>query len=101
MTVSASVFVAKDQAQSIIESIGVKTILYSQTNSSVGLMKKKKIAISVYNCSGVLATLGVLLGRESLAYHDQIPKEALILNVCGCEGFSYAWRHGCVHAIPT
>ena len=37
-----SVFVAKDQARSVIESIGIKTIVYSQTNSSVGLMKKKK-----------------------------------------------------------
>ena len=43
LTVSVSVFiVAKDQARSVIESIGVKTIVYSQTNSSVGLMKKKK-----------------------------------------------------------
>ena len=40
--VSASVFIAKDQARSVIESIGIKTIVYSQTNSSVGLMKKKK-----------------------------------------------------------
>ena len=34
---------AKDQARSAIESIGVKTIVYSRTNSSVGLMKKKKM----------------------------------------------------------
>ena len=44
------------------ESIGIKTIIYSQTNSSVGVKKKKKKKkdgeievrpISVYNCSGV------------------------------------------------
>ena len=62
LTVSPSLFVAKDQARSVIESIGVKAIVYSQTNSSVGVMKKKKKKkmekievrlISVYNCSGV------------------------------------------------
>ena len=59
LTVSPSLFVAKDQARSVIESIGVKTIVYSQTNSSVGVMKKKKKKkigvrpISVYNCNGV------------------------------------------------
>ena len=48
----------------VIESFGVKTIVFSQTNSSVGVMKKKKKKkkkmekievrpISVYNCSGV------------------------------------------------
>ena len=42
LIVSPSLFVAKDQARSVIESIGVKTIVYSQTNSSVGVMKKKK-----------------------------------------------------------
>ena len=51
-TVSPSLFVAEDQARSDIESINV---VYSQTNSSVGVMKKKKmeVPISVYNCSGV------------------------------------------------
>ena len=87
LTVSPSLFVAKDQARSVIESIGVKTIVYSQINSSVGVMKKKKKKkkmekievrlISVYNCSGVfLATLGVSLGTESFANHDHIPKKA-------------------------
>ena len=57
-------FVAKDQSRLVIESFGVKTIVFSQTNSSVGVMKKKKKKkkkmekievrpISVYNCSGV------------------------------------------------
>ena len=59
----------------------------------------EKIEVSVYNC--ILATSGVLLGRESLANHDQIPEKDLILNVCACEGFSYVWRHGRVRAIPT
>ena len=31
LTVSPSLFVVKDQARSVIESIGVKTIIYSQT----------------------------------------------------------------------
>ena len=31
-----------DQSRLIIESFGVKTIVFSQTNSSVGVMKKKK-----------------------------------------------------------
>ena len=52
---------AKDQSRLVIESFGVKTIVFSQTNSSVGVMKKKKKKkkkmkvrpISVYNCSGV------------------------------------------------
>ena len=72
-----SVFVAKDQAQSVIESFGVKTIVYSQTNSSVGMMKKKKrwrkSRFDQFPCITVAANLGVLLGRESLANHDQIP----------------------------
>ena len=62
--VSPSLFVAKDQARLVIESFGVKTIVFSQTNSSVGVMKEKKKKkkkmekievrpISVYNCSGV------------------------------------------------
>ena len=52
-----------DQSRLVIESFGVKTIVFSQTNSSVGVMKKKKKKkkkekievrpISVYNCSGV------------------------------------------------
>ena len=46
----------------------------------------------------ILATLGVLLGRESLANPDQIPKKGFI---CTCEGFSYVWRHRRVRAIPT
>ena len=58
---SPSLFVAKDQSRLVIESFGVKTIVFSQTNSSVGMMKKKKKKmeksevrpISVYNCSGV------------------------------------------------
>ena len=33
---------AKDQSRLVIESFGVKTIVFSQTNSSVGVMKKKK-----------------------------------------------------------
>ena len=49
----------------VIESFGVKTIVFSQINSLVGVMKKKKKKkkkkmekievrpISVYNCSGV------------------------------------------------
>ena len=70
MTDSPSLFVAKDQSRLVIESFGVKTIVFSQTNSSVGVMKKKKKEkkkkkkkkkmekievrpISVYNCSGV------------------------------------------------
>ena len=61
LTVSPSLFVAKDQSRLVIESLGVKTIVFSQTNSSVGVMKKKKKKmekievrpISVYNCSGV------------------------------------------------
>ena len=65
LTVSPSLFVAKDQSRLVIESFGVKTIVFSQTNSSVGVMKKKKKKkkkkmekievrpISVYNCSGV------------------------------------------------
>ena len=56
-----SLAVAKDQSRLVIESFGVKTIVISQTNSSVGVMKKKKKKmekievrpISVYNCSGV------------------------------------------------
>ena len=40
--VSPSLFVAKDQSRLVIESFGVKTIVFSQTNSSVGVMKKKK-----------------------------------------------------------
>ena len=77
MTVSPNLFAAKDQTRSVIESIGVKTIVYSQTNSSVDVMKKKKKKkmktkmkkkkkkkkmekievrpISVYNCSEVCA----------------------------------------------
>ena len=63
--VSPSLFVAKDQSRLVIESFGVKTIVFSQTNSSVGVMKKKKKKkkkkmekievrpIYVYNCSGV------------------------------------------------
>ena len=43
--VSASIFVAKDQSRLVIESFGVQTIVYSQTNSSVGLMKEKKIKV--------------------------------------------------------
>ena len=39
---SVSLFVAKDQSRLVIESFGVKTIVFSQTNSSVGVMKKKK-----------------------------------------------------------
>ena len=42
LTVSPSLFVAKDQSRLVIESFGVKTIVFSQTNSSVGVMKKKK-----------------------------------------------------------
>ena len=66
LTDSPSLFVAKDQSRLVIESFGVKTIVFSQTNSSVGVMKKKKKKkkkkkmekievrpISVYNCSGV------------------------------------------------
>ena len=37
-----SLFVAKDQSRLVIESFGVKTIVFSQTNSSVAVMKKKK-----------------------------------------------------------
>ena len=57
-----SLFVAKDQSRLVIESFGVKIIVSSQTNSTVGVMKKKKKKkmekieirpISVYNCSGV------------------------------------------------
>ena len=33
---------AKDQSRLVIESFGVKTIVFSQTNSSVGVMQKKK-----------------------------------------------------------
>ena len=59
--VSPSLFVAKDQSRLVIESFGVKTIVFSQTISSVGVMKKKKKKmekievrpIFVYNCSGV------------------------------------------------
>ena len=39
------------------------------------------------------------MGRESLANHDQIPKKALILDVCACEGFSYVWRDRRVRAL--
>ena len=62
VSVSPSLFVAKDQSRLVIESFGVKTIVFSQTTSSVGVMKKKKKKkmekievrpISVYNCSGV------------------------------------------------
>ena len=68
LTVSPSLFVAKDQSRLVIESFGVKTIVFSQTNSSVGVMKKKKKKkkmkkkkmekievrpISVYNYSSV------------------------------------------------
>ena len=65
LTVSPSLFVAKDQSRVVIESFGVKTIVFSRTNSSVGVMKKKKKKkkkkmkkievrpISVCNCSGV------------------------------------------------
>ena len=42
LTVSPSLFVAKDQSRLVIESFGVKIIVFSQTNSSVGVMKKKK-----------------------------------------------------------
>ena len=60
----AELFVAKDQSRLDIEPFGVKTIVFSQTNSSVGVMKKKKKKkkkmekievrpISVYNLSGV------------------------------------------------
>ena len=54
----------------IIDSFGVKTIVFNQTNSSVGVMKKKKKKkkkkkmekievrpISVYNCSGIFYLL--------------------------------------------
>ena len=34
--------IAKDQSRLVIESFGVKTIVFSQTNSSVGVMMKKK-----------------------------------------------------------
>ena len=63
LTDPPSLFVVKDQSRLVIESFGVKTIVFSQTNSSVGVMKKKKKKkkmekiearpISVYNCSGV------------------------------------------------
>ena len=36
----------------------------------------------------------MLLGRESLENHGQIPKKAYIPNVRACEGFSYVWRVG-------
>ena len=38
-----------------------------------------------------MSTLGVLLGGESLANHDQILnfKKAQFFNVRACEGFSY------------
>ena len=42
LTDSPSLFVAKDQSTLVIESFGVKTIVFSQTNLSVGVMKKKK-----------------------------------------------------------
>ena len=81
LTVSPSLFVAKDQARSVIESIGVKIIVYSQTNSLVGVVKKKKMEkIDRFPCITVAVYfsyfLGVSLGRESLANHDHIPKKA-------------------------
>ena len=110
MLVELSVSLFDSLAEFIIGLIGVYIIVYSQTNSSVGVMKKKKKKkkkmekivevrpISVCNCSG---TLGVSLGRESLANHDHIPKKGSILKVCACEGFSYVLRHRRVCAIPT
>ena len=58
--VAASLFVTKDQAQSDMKPIAVKTTVCSQTNSLVDLLKEKIAVrwISVY-------TLGVFGGGES------------------------------------
>ena len=41
----------------------------------------------------------VLLGRKSLANHDQLAKKGL--SVQAHAGFSYVWKPRHVHAIPT
>ena len=84
MTVSPSLFVAKDQARSVIESIGAKTIIYSQTNSSVGVMKKKKKEmekievrpISVYNCNGVMRARTCTYVYRGLTSHTVRARES-------------------------
>ena len=68
MTVSPSLFVAKDQSRLVIESFGVKTIVFSQTNSSVGVMKKKKKKKKMEKIEAMYGGIGVSapsLHRES------------------------------------
>ena len=62
-------------------------LCYKYTRRNCQIMKLKALPafldvlrvltdFSVYLQRSILATLGVLLGRESLANHDQIPKKA-------------------------
>ena len=54
----------------------------------------------MYNCSGVL---GVLLGRESLANHDQIPKSSMFMRVKAFPmygGIGMCLRHPYIESLP-